>query len=771
MYKIIKEKYARDILIIYSFIILFRAFETTSIIYNHGYSSSILSHELFGLLNDILHAVFFILPYITFRILFSKFKIKGARIMKLCFLFLCSLIYLIIIKYFSHHLLPLDTFLFQYSIREILFTVSTYSENIIKNAIISILVLTLLGLLIFCIQKIRMSQNFIKLLFSFVIISLPITLLINSTYPQEFNKLSLNKPLYFITESIKHLSKQDEYSFDKTQGFKNLFPEKKFISDDFPLIHEAFRQNELGKYFKEFSHNPNIVVMIIEGLNDDFIHEYKGSLLMPYLNQLKDKSLYWGNCFTVGERSFAAVPSILGGLPYGDIGFTLQERIPRHLSLVSVLNSNDYFTSFFYGQGAWFHQKDRFFKHNNVNLLFDNSKFNEEYDKIIVGNNNFFWGYNDKDLLNQSLKVIDSINQNPRLDIYFTGTSHSPFVIKNKSYYEKKLDQISKEPYKDFHKTYSEYLTSVLFVDDAIKEFFNTYRKREDYKNTIFIITGDHPMTELPIENSLKRFHVPLLIFSDKLKKNSSFLNSVSHLDISETLLSFLESYLSNIPSVSTSLGEGLINKDQKHPKNIAFMNGNREVIDYLHDNYYLADDKLYIVDSMLNIEETENDSIKSVIKENLNVFNNTNLYVTREDKIISNELYCKELNLYNIYSNRNAVSTIISSEFVDLTDNIKLPNEGFVFDISLNATTLKKGKPSIVYEVKNSKDSLIIWGNLKVNENDITQAHIPFDKIEGIDDDLYFKSYIWNQDKSNHTIKDVNILLYTSQNKSEHKN
>lgn len=96
--------------------------------------------------------------------------------------------------------------------------------------------------------------------------------------------------------------------------------------------------------------------------------------------------------YPFGERSFAAVPSILGSLPYGKTGFTLLEKLPRHLSLVSILNANNYHTAFFYGQGAWFHQKDQFFRYNNIDLLFDNNSFSSEYEKIIVGNDQFFWG-------------------------------------------------------------------------------------------------------------------------------------------------------------------------------------------------------------------------------------------------------------------------------------------------------------------------------------------------------------------------------------------
>ena len=75
-------------------------------------------------------------------------------------------------------------------------------------------------------------------------------------------------------------------------------------------------------------------------------------------------------------------------------------------------------------------------------------------------------------------------------------------------------------------------------------------------------------------------------------------------------------------------------------------MNNNREVIDFLSGNYYLAGDKLYYVDSLLNIEEIEDTLIKSNLKERVNVFNNMSLYVARENKIISKEDYNKELKI-----------------------------------------------------------------------------------------------------------------------------
>ncbi len=758
------DRYARVILTIYSLIFLLRVFETSLILYNYSFSYKIIISELLGFFIDVLGVSIFLIIYAIISYIFLRVKLKILKVVNIILLLFTTLVFLLIIKYFLYQLIPLDIFLYQYSIKEIFFTVSTSGTDIFLTVISFVLLLFVVLLSAWFISKIEFNQLTFRLIYIFVLASIPLYFVFNSLIEERYDKYSLNKPIYFISKSIKYFSNSKEIVNVNRNEIKELYSEKDFISEEYPLVHRAERDNVLGKYFYDFNRKPNIVILIVEGLSDDFIHEYKGAVLMPFLSQLKAKSLYWEHCFTLGERSFAAVPSILGGLPYGNKGFTLQERLPRHLSLVSILNSNDYYTSFYYGQGSWFHQKDRFFKYNDIDLIFDNSKFSDRYSKIIVGGDNFFWGYNDKDLFNQSLNVLDTLNQKTRLDIYFTGTSHSPYIINNEEYYNKRLKEITTEPYKEFYQTYSKYVKSVLFVDDALKQFFNEYEKRNDYDNTIFIITGDHPMTEIPISNSLKRYHVPLLIFSVKLKENHIFKDRVSHLDISESVLSFLQNYLTNIPQISTSLGGQLIYNEKDYQKNIAFMNDNREVVDFLSGDYYLSEGEVYCVDSLLNISAIRNDSVKLILENKLNLFKNMSLYSASENKIIPSNLYCKALRHQNIYDFSLKDTLKISSEYYNLTDNITIPNTHLTFDISLNIKSEIKEGVSVVYQITNSNDSIVLWSNFGAYSEKITQNHCSIDKLEIAEDELFFKSYIWNKNKDNLVISDIDILLHRSE-------
>src|SRR5690606_37026509 len=137
-------------------------------------------------------------------------------------------------------------------------------------------------------------------------VSIPLFFLIDSNSETRSDKFSLNKGFYFIGKSIIFLSSEAQSASSEAIEFSKLYPHKDFINKEYPLVYVVERENELGKYFNDFTDNPNIVILIVEGLNDDFIHEYKGSILMPFLSQLKNKSLYWNRCFTLGERSFAA---------------------------------------------------------------------------------------------------------------------------------------------------------------------------------------------------------------------------------------------------------------------------------------------------------------------------------------------------------------------------------------------------------------------------------------------------------------------------------
>ncbi len=759
-------------LAILSALILFllRLLETSLIVLNFGTTPSLFQSELFGLSLDVLVFNVVLLLFYPIFFLISKRSVIAAQRLFIGLLSLFVLLHFLILNYFLYQLVPLDTFLYQYSFKEILFTINTSEISYLE----SLLILTFLFLVVYfstrLVLKIRLQE--VKRIHLFILLSCSVLiLLVLKLSGFEPNKFTMNKSSHFYSRTCTYfLNKKmasNEFSDKPYSGFQQLYSDKQFLDEEFPLLHKFKNLNDLDPFFNKFEQAPNIVLLIVEGLNDDFIHQYKGIELMPFLSNLKEKSLYWNRCFTLGERSFAAVPSLLGSLPYGEKGFTLLEKLPRHLTLVSILNSNNYFTSFFYGQGSWFHLKDRFFNSNNVDLLVDNSTFSEKYDKIIVGDDHFFWGYNDKDLFNHSLEVIDHLPKKPRLDVYFTGTSHSPFAITDPEKYDERFLQLrnslASEPDKKHFDTYRKYLESVLFVDDALEEFFRKYESREDFKNTIFIITGDHPMTELPISNSLKRYHVPLIIYSKQLKAPQTFKHTVSHLDVSGSVLSLLAGYDIKIPEKSSALGTNLVVHNSEQTKHIAFMNDNREIIDYYSDNHFLSAGKLYTVNADLSITEMNDRAKLADMQSELQVFKSTNNYVCANDKITPDSLYYKYLGykLIDEYLTGTEPNQF-EDEFYPVVKAIDVRNKTLFFDLTFDPLIVPEKDLSLVYQLSTKNDSILYWGasNISMQMSDFPlKLKIP--KQNCSDSIVSFKSFFWNRSVQKTKFKDLKFSIH----------
>lgn len=743
-----------------------RLIEILLIYKNFGIDGGWFTNEIIGLGVDILlTSALLTLAYPFHLLLFRKKRELGNRIMVIAITAL-GVVHLIIIKYFLYQLTPLDNFLYQYPLKEIILTVTT-TETSYTSLILSIITLTITSWIsTILLKRYDFSKKTAVYIYSFIAVAVIITIGLVATGLLFSNKFIQNKPIYFYARSVNYFIKSandDKYSKENTIQYQETFRKEEYTSKEFPLLHTFDSTDVVGRYFKKASKAPNIVILIVEGLNDDFVHTYHGVNIMPFLTKLKENSLYWNSCFTLGERSFAVVPSILGGLPYGETGFLLEKNLPYHLSLASILKANNYYISFFYGQGSWFHQKARFFEYNHADLVFDDSRFEPKYKKIIVGKDKFFWGYHDKPLFNQSLDVIDTLPKKSRLDVYFTGTSHGAYNEKESVYSGKLARYTQKTNDPEFFKTYGSYLKSLFYVDDALEEFFHNYQKRADYTNTIFIITGDHPITQMPRSNSLKRYHVPLIIYSPLLNKAEEFSNIVSHLDVYETLLAFLHTnYKISIPKYSTSLGDKLI-PNKKTIKKIAFMDDNREIIDYYSDGYYIAGNtNLYRVGKGFALTPTTDPERLQAMQYELNVFKKTSRYVCMNDKIISPTQYYEALLIKPLLFIDEKKEVAVKTEFHDLTDAIPIQNKGVTFHASFNYTGPVAKNSILVYQLTNKRDSTILWqsNSLLENKNKLSiQVKIPTQNTE--DSILKFKAYIWNQKRLNINYSNLRLLLY----------
>lgn len=761
------KSYLRIVLLNFLLITFVRLFEAV-LAWHYHHPSQLFYSEFLGWLNDLGPCSALLLVLFPVYLLICRLSSAFANGLFISISTLFYTLHILILKYFLYQLEPLDIFLYQTPMREIMQTVKTSGDNFILSFIYVLLpgLISFFYLRYFRIYSIskrtRIAIPATMLLFIFMHLTITHTLATGAN-----ERLYTNKSSYFYKRSLAFLFEKPDAGVAAAREYQKVFPGRDYISSQYPFLHHTEYKDVLGKYFNKDTASPNIVVLIVEGMAGRFIHPIRGVNFMPFMDSLSQQSLYWDKFFTDGERSFAVVPSLTGSLPYGEKGFTLMEKMPYHFSLVNVLKRNNYFTSFYYGQGAWFHRKDYYFGQNNIDLIMDNHKYDPDFKKIIVGS--FFWGYNDHDLFTQYLRTTDTLQNRRRLDIFFTGSSHSPFEIPDADHYqqllEERISHCSAED-QEYFNTYGKYYRSLLFVNDAIRYLVSEYKKRPEFKHTVFIITGDHPMSEIPIENSLKRYHVPLIIYSPLLKEHKTFHGSSSHLDIYESLLGFLHrNYGTKVPAVSAALGSYLDTSTCTYNfknKNIAFMNTNRVVIDYFSDGYYLAsDNRLYKTDKDFNITPTDNKPMQEELFRKLSTFRNASLYASRNWKIIPDTSYFKFLG-GKVFAGLVKPDSVTSSEEYNVViPKVKIGDKPLYFDLALD---LPDGAdPSIagVCQLTDSTGKPAFWQSFGFpQDSHVAQFHIKV-PVTSVTSHLYFSAYIWDQKKIKYSIANLRSAVF----------
>jgi hypothetical protein len=197
---------------------------------------------------------------------------------------------------------------------------------------------------------------------------------------------------------------------------------------------------------------------------------------------------------------------------------------------------------------------------------------------------------------------------------------------------------------------------SFLFTDNCLRNFFAAYSKRKEYKNTIFIITGDHHHGFFPTRNEIDDYNVPLIIYSPLLKKPIKFNSVNSHLNITPTILSYLKGsyHLKYFPRYVSWLADELDTcQTFRNIHKIPFMMTNRDINDYLVGNYYVGGD-LYKLMPGLNLQPLNNQKEMDRMVKIRENFKFMNSYVCQNNKLFpsSENIYDtrpKELKTYTI--------------------------------------------------------------------------------------------------------------------------
>ena len=195
---------------------------------------------------------------------------------------------------------------------------------------------------------------------------------------------------------------------------------------------------------------------------------------------------------------------------------------------------------------------------------------------------------------------------------------------------------------KEEHRKYDHQYASILYADDAIKSFINNYSTRPGFKNTIFLITGDHRMPEIPMATKIDRYHVPLIIYSPLLKRAQKFESVSSHTDVAPTLLAYLQNNFNlRAPSLVSWVGSGI---DTAHDfRNIhatALKQTKSNLIDFIMGGYHLNEETVFKLMKNMGEEPDPDPSMKDKLKADFAKFRQKNDQVIQGKPILPDSIY-----------------------------------------------------------------------------------------------------------------------------------
>nr|WP_321486486.1 sulfatase-like hydrolase/transferase [uncultured Draconibacterium sp.] len=644
--------------ILAAMILLVRLYELV-ITYNfYNYPPGSFSSLLIGVKYDIIMylriSAVLMIPFL----LLGLFSQKAARVFFISASIFLVLGDMLLLKYFSTAGVPLGSDLFAYSIEEINQTVQSSGEMNVWPFVF--MALFLVYMVRFFIKHVYFKlKPWMLLIISATMFAsfAPIDFLKPqpSDFENEFSLFAATNKLNFFSESVLTRYVFNEQQSQQTYTFKTQVTTADgsftYLDEDYPFLHNETTPDVLGKYFEPLETKPNIVFIIVESLGRAYSGEgaYLGSFT-PFLDSLMDKSLYWENNLSTSGRTFEVLPSTLASVPFGDRGFTeLAEDMPDHLSLISILKTQaNYTSSFTYGGEAHFDNMDIFLNRQGIDKIIDNTNFGTGYKKMPPSaTSGFSWGFGDKEIFRRYIDEIKADNTaSPRMDVILTLAIHSPFVVANQDYYISKFNErLEKlelsEKTKNFNRNYQQQFSTVLYFDDALRYFFSEFKKLPSFNNTIFVITGDHRMPEVPISTQLDRFHVPLVIYSPMIKKPAKFSSLVTHFDITPSLLAMLDAdSIISRPKAAAWIGHGLDDEEDFRVANAyPLMRNKNEILDYIDDERMLANKVIYQVYENMNIETVDEPDKEKELEAKLNNFLLKNKHACKNNKLIPDSL------------------------------------------------------------------------------------------------------------------------------------
>lgn len=376
---------------------------------------------------------------------------------------------------------------------------------------------------------------------------------------------------------VKYLGLNEFAAFSAYQSQKESSTRANASSSDMRSVLKFLKKNRASANTEYYGteKGKNVFVIHLESFQQ-FLIDYKvdGKTVTPNLNKFfhNKNTLSFDNFYNqVGQGKTSDAEMMLEnslfGLSQGS-AMTTYGTQNTFQAAPSILDQHGYTTAAFHGDVPSFWNRDNTYKSWGYDYFFSSSYYKQKADY------NVGYGMKDKIFFDQSAKYLQQLPQ-PFYAKLITLTNHYPYEIG-------KEDTDFPET-KTGDKTVDSYAQTAHYLDQSFGELISYLKKAGLYKNSMFVLYGDHygisnnhrPAIAKLLGKSkitsydLAQFQkVPFMIHADGLKGGINHTYG-GEIDVLPTLLDLLG--IKNTTTVQ--FGNDLLSKNRKQL--VAFRNGN----------------------------------------------------------------------------------------------------------------------------------------------------------------------------------------------------
>lgn len=343
------------------------------------------------------------------------------------------------------------------------------------------------------------------------------------------------------------------YAISKSGTMNKRYPDTIAKENAYPIFDTLMRNTPDSSRILNTA-RPNIVLVMLESFSSNLIETLGGKAgVTPNFNALSGQGLLFTRMLASGDRSDKGMIAILAGFPAQPTQSVIKypSKSMKLSTISGELVNTGYNATFYYGGDPDFANIRSFLYSAKFSRIITQDEFPRKY-------RNSKWGVHDEYVFNYLLNDIDTA-KGPFFKMFFTLSNHEPFEIPAKPKFpgNNEVDQ---------------FLSSAYYTDSCLGDFINKARKRDWYKNTLFILIADHGHRHLSSNtiHSTNRFSIPMLWLGGALSCEPQRIDKIcSQIDLSATLLNQL-----NMSSNGFKLAKNILNASTQPFAYYAFNNG-----------------------------------------------------------------------------------------------------------------------------------------------------------------------------------------------------